>query len=104
MYGEQHLLTYKSEEEGTIVKVPIIDAPLSFRKLLWWLGGGFVSFMLASHVPPIPFVGYWGYVPHFLPFLVCALLSVTKHPATDLPLGWYMFSVIQFRRRKRVFF
>ncbi|WP_126430052.1 hypothetical protein [Brevibacillus marinus] len=102
MYGEQHLLTYKSGKETTFVTILSID--LSFRQLLWWLGGGFVSFLLASHIPPFPFVGYWGYAPHFLPFIIGIVFSLLKHPTTDLPLGKYVALWLQFKRRKKVYY
>ncbi|CAI8944713.1 PrgI family protein [Brevibacillus sp. IT-7CA2] len=102
MYGEQHLLTYKSGKESTFVNIGPIQ--LSFRQLLWWLGGGFVSFLLTSHIPPLPFVGYWGYLPHLIPFKIALAFSFLKHPSTDLPLGKYVSMWFQFWRRKKVYF
>ncbi|WP_139490088.1 PrgI family protein [Brevibacillus dissolubilis] len=97
MYGEQHLLTYRTEEETKFVYF------LSFRQFLWWLVGGILSMKLATYLPPVPYIGLWGYLPHGLPLLGAMLFAHIKHPSTDLMLGKYLSLWFAFHRRKKVY-
>ena len=94
---EQHLLTYRSQEESKFVFF------LSLRQFLWWAGGAIVSSKLAALLPPFFGVEVWGEIPYWLPFLVCLAFAHLDHPPTKLTLGEYVFSWIKCRRRKRVF-
>ena len=97
MYGKQHLLAYRSEEESKVIYF------LSFRQLGWWFGGAFMSMKLATYLPPIPGLGYWGYLPYWIPFVVAVVFAHGKHFGTGLSLGKYLFSWIACRKRKREF-
>lgn len=98
MYGEQHLLAYRSEEEGKVAY------GLTFKQLGWWIGGGVVSMKLCTLLPPIPFIGLYGYAPYLLPLVLALIFAHIKHPSTQMPLSAYIWSWMKCRKRKRVFY
>lgn len=102
MYGEQHLLTYKSEKEFSIITFGRLS--LSMRQTAWWMAGSFISFNLAKYVPPIPYLDWKGYTLHFIPLVACIVFSFIVHPKTGLNIGTYFKSWLAFKRRKKVYF
>jgi len=97
MYGEQHLLAYKSQEESKVVY------SLSMRQLGWWILGAILSLKLYQILPPIPGIDYWGYIPHTIPFLIALAFAHIKHPGTQMGLLTYIKNYVSCRLRKRVF-
>lgn len=92
---EQHLLAYRSDEESKMVY------QLSGRQFLWWAAGALISTNLSQTLPPIPNIGYWGYFPYWIPFIIGVVFAHGKHFSTGLNLGKYLLLWIACRRRKR---
>lgn len=97
MYGDQHLIAYKSNEEAKVIM------GLSFRQVGWVLGGGYASMKLLSLLPPIPFIGVIGYLPHISPIIAAFAFAYIKHPKTGLTLSVHLYNYMKCKRRKRRF-
>lgn len=97
MYREQHILTYRSKEEGKVIY------GLSFKQAIWWFVGGFASMKLFTYLPPIPYLDIYGYLPHILPLLICIMFAHLKHPSTGMSLSVFVVNWFKIRRRKRKF-
>ncbi|MED0676924.1 PrgI family protein [Aneurinibacillus thermoaerophilus] len=97
MCGDQHLLSYNSNEESKVIY------GLSFRQLGWILGGGFASMKLFSWLPPLPFLGIIGYLPHAIPLFLSVAFAYIKHPKTGLSLAKYLYSWMKCKRKRRIF-
>ncbi|AQS55650.1 hypothetical protein B0W44_15820 [Novibacillus thermophilus] len=98
MFGEHHVLPYKSQGENEIVW------RFSFRQLGWLAAGSVISVKLATAFPPIPGLGIWGYFPYWLPFGVSAIFAFVRHPGTGMTFGTFIAEWVKCARRQRVYF
>ncbi|MBY3621125.1 hypothetical protein M2444_004740 [Paenibacillus sp. PastF-3] len=97
MYGEQHLLAFKSNEKSTVIY------SLTYPQVGWWALGGLITMKLGGIISPIPGIGPFGYIFHLIPFLICLAFAHIKHPRTGLSLHKFIFNYIHCRIRKRKF-
>lgn len=94
---DQHLLAFQAQTENKFVY------SLSFRQAVWWAAGFIMTAKLLANIPPIPYIGWVGYIFHIIPFGVCMVFSYVKHPRTDWHLSKYIISYIKCKSRKRKF-
>ncbi|CAM3299545.1 hypothetical protein [Paenibacillus tundrae] len=97
MYGEQHLLTFKSQEKTKVIY------NLSFAQVGWWIAGGYLSLQAIQYLPKIPGIGTVGYLPHMIPFVIFLAFAHVTHPSTGQQLHHYLLGYLLCRRRKRSF-
>lgn len=94
---DQHLLAYKSNNETKAIY------SLSLRQAAWWGLGIFLSYKLISIFPAIPYIKFYGYVPHISPFLIALLFAHFKHPATNWYLSTFIINYIKCKFRRKVY-